>query len=241
MAHGAPDYFNVNPMELFYSLSDLGELAARLGCPSKIDRRGKVIWYDDFTNGDGAWEKDPAPAGGYIGTAIAPSLSPGGALRLNAGTDRYAVASARVYLMPPLTARYGIEWSWTHSRWAVFQTMYITMVRNLRGYDFMVWYMPMTGQVFVQGTGTPSREVYVFSGGPAYMSIYHNYKLVLDNEALSGVRLLIDGRYVDISDYRFSTYVSTYQDMLSVELSITNYTSGGNEMYVDNVIYTMGE
>lgn len=51
MAHGTPDYGVTAGQATVYQLTDLGELAARLGSPITHDRRGDVLWWDDFECG----------------------------------------------------------------------------------------------------------------------------------------------------------------------------------------------
>lgn len=53
MVHGLPDWGLVGPKQATYGLDDLGELAARLDCPTVWDRRGDVIFQDSFEMGLG--------------------------------------------------------------------------------------------------------------------------------------------------------------------------------------------
>lgn len=55
MAHGLPDSSNVKSTIATYNLQDLAEHAARLGSPVLWDRRGQLVWMDDFRHGIGAW------------------------------------------------------------------------------------------------------------------------------------------------------------------------------------------
>lgn len=56
MAHGYPDYGN-DPLALALQVTDLGELAARLGSPYNILRSGKVIFIDTFDDGITRWKQ----------------------------------------------------------------------------------------------------------------------------------------------------------------------------------------
>jgi len=57
MPRGMPDWGQYSPQELIDKSLDMAELAARLGSPCLYDRRGTVIFYDDFNTGDGKWLK----------------------------------------------------------------------------------------------------------------------------------------------------------------------------------------
>ena len=48
MAHGTPDYNITGGRVTTHRVTDLGELAVRLGSPVSHDRRGEVVWWDDF-------------------------------------------------------------------------------------------------------------------------------------------------------------------------------------------------
>lgn len=51
MAHGLPDWSESAPINTMASMTDMAELAARLGSIDIYDRRGNVILVDDFTGG----------------------------------------------------------------------------------------------------------------------------------------------------------------------------------------------
>jgi len=49
--HGLPDWGLVGPRQQTYGLDDVGEAAVRLGSPISYDRRGDVIWFEDWRGG----------------------------------------------------------------------------------------------------------------------------------------------------------------------------------------------
>ncbi len=51
-----PDDYPWLPGSTRFPLGDLGEVAARLGSPVVYDRRGELIWLDDFRHGVLGWE-----------------------------------------------------------------------------------------------------------------------------------------------------------------------------------------
>jgi len=55
MAHTLPDYSSKWRNETIFGVADMGELAARLNSIDKFDRRGNVIWMDDFEGATNLW------------------------------------------------------------------------------------------------------------------------------------------------------------------------------------------
>lgn len=241
MAHGAPDWFNVNPMELFYSLSDLGELAARLGSPSRIDRRGKVVWYDTFSGGLSAWDVY-AYGGGARGIIVtAPSVSPGGALMLDAGTVMGGNTQALTHLVPPLTRCFGVEWYWTHPGTRGLVMLIVSWTRANTSYMAGVRYDCETGRLYFMPIASPMVLVKDFGPYILYPNTYHNYKLVLDTASASGVRIMVDGEEFDISPYTIYSSPVAGQDGLDLTFVVDNLTDAGTIAYIDDIIYTWGE
>lgn len=56
MPRGMPDWGEYSPQEVVSKLLDNAELAARLGSPVLFDRRGTVIFMDDFNCGVNHWD-----------------------------------------------------------------------------------------------------------------------------------------------------------------------------------------
>ena len=63
MSHSAPSWGIGNASQSTYRVTDLGELAVRLGSPVSHDRRGDVLTYDDFEYGIGKWFNTPGSLG----------------------------------------------------------------------------------------------------------------------------------------------------------------------------------
>lgn len=61
--HGTPDYGITNAAATVFRVTDLGELAVRLGSPISFHRTGDVIWWDDFECSANKWVNDLDGAG----------------------------------------------------------------------------------------------------------------------------------------------------------------------------------
>ena len=58
MTHGVQDFGASSGQNSTYGLTDLGELAVRLGSPVSFDRRGDVVMMETFEDGLDAWVTD---------------------------------------------------------------------------------------------------------------------------------------------------------------------------------------
>lgn len=109
MPHGTPDWGHTGPKETTFGLDDLGELAARLGSLVTFDRRGDVLWLDDFE--DGLAKVNIAVSGGGAYGALETAKSRSGAfdLRLVGGSSDAWTAQAVYILGYPALSSFGFE------------------------------------------------------------------------------------------------------------------------------------
>ncbi|GAH51534.1 unnamed protein product, partial [marine sediment metagenome] len=66
MAHGQPDFGLYAPKSTVYGQADIAELAARLGSIVTFDRRGDVIFLEDFESGVEKWGVQPLEGGAAV-------------------------------------------------------------------------------------------------------------------------------------------------------------------------------
>jgi hypothetical protein len=93
MAHGTPDWGVTAGSATVYQLNDMAELAARLGSPITHDRRGDVVWWDDYEWSFNKWLEDLSGTG--AATAISTVTARNGRCSglLTAGSTASAFAS----------------------------------------------------------------------------------------------------------------------------------------------------
>ena len=66
MAGETPDYGRLSAQATVFPVTDLGELAARLGSIVSHDRRGDVIWLDGFEDGLDKWQPTTSGSGAAV-------------------------------------------------------------------------------------------------------------------------------------------------------------------------------
>jgi hypothetical protein len=109
MAHGREDWAGTAQISGLWGVSDLGELAARLGTLSTLDRRGNVAWADGFENGLGPWQSETVGAGATVKLTGNNAYAGGLAALLTGGSDSTRRANIyKTYLLPAIV-KIGLE------------------------------------------------------------------------------------------------------------------------------------
>ena len=113
MAHGQPDFGLYAVKKTVSGLADLGELAVRLGSIITFDRRGDIVWFDDFEGDVFKWERDPSGVDAAI--IVSPEAARNGAFSAKLTTGNLADDHATIlhHLPYPVTSRVGFEISFT--------------------------------------------------------------------------------------------------------------------------------
>lgn len=241
MAHGKPDFDITNAQTTTYQVTDLGELAARLGSIDTFDRRGDIIWLDDFEIAPLKWQ--------VSGTGIGNTQARDATSAHNGGwccmliTGNAAGNTASMYKILPIydDQRVGFEAS-------------IETSTDLRTIDMpMVWY---DGTTKMQGTvriDVVNSKLQLYNSAGAYVDVatgiylvpatacYHMIKGVVDYKTGKYVRIMVDGITYDVSAYSLRTTAVAMGPYLRLDVIVTNNAVFNRGINVDDVIVTINE
>jgi len=241
MAHGIKPYGRTQAQETIFGVQDMGELAARLGSPITFDRRGNVIWYDDFESGTNRFAHVIGGVGDTITWDALSSLSGTFSCRLHA---RNAVGAAAVivrYLAYPILSRFGLEFSFAtpHSTQNVIAYMYLD--DGIRIYTSAVLY------------DVGAQDLRIFDGIAPWPLVdgnliirqsihgYNTVKLVVDWLTRRYVRLIVNGNFYDISAFAPQDSGPTVVPNLEIAMWGQYNTPGATDTYIDDVIVSQNE
>ncbi len=130
-----PDWQKYLPGSERYALSDLGELAARLGSPLRFDRRGEVLWYDQFDHGLAFWTTAAYGIGGSVKISVADTFMSPYATLLTAGSSSLKVAELSKSIQQASLGKWGFEIAVSFlSDWDYFEI--VITIRD--GVDFYI-------------------------------------------------------------------------------------------------------
>ncbi|MBA7580594.1 hypothetical protein ES708_22487 [subsurface metagenome] len=241
MPHGQPDFGMYSIAETIYRLSDMAELAVRLGSIVRHDRRGDVIWLDDFESEALKWWVYGGTSGGSFaqsGERARSGAFSGKLVTGGTGTNYLAVQSGIFY---PVMSRVGYEISvhlhddvgaFTHYFWSLdgthknwFGLGWQQATRVLSVYDKTLGWTPIDD------------DIYLWAGGHVFSTI----KLVVDLATLKYVRAIINREAFDLSAY------TAYQTDLpgAPSLQPVAWVAARDDktpsVYIDDAIITQNE
>ncbi len=218
------------------------ELAARLGSLSVFDRRGQVVWQDDFSLGLGAWSQWWSGTGGAVSLETGHFRRGGYAAKLTCGSTDEASASishpeSSIYEMGLL----GIE---AHISFGLYITAVGVGLEHFTGSQRIISQL---------GYNRAAKKLFVYTQGPEASVIAENinlpvegrlftpFKLVVDLKAHRYIRAIVAGVEYDLSD--FTPHIGDHDDppQSRAYISFTGESGKNGFGWVDCVILTVEE
>jgi len=241
MAHGYPDWGLYTPKKTTYLLPDLAELAVRLGSIVTFDRRGDVIFLDDFEKGIQKWVFAGSGTGAGAVNSTESARNGEFSVKLTTGDAAGDYARLTRYSFPPVLSKIGFEISFTsdanvrHHQWGIGyydgtnvhegHIRFDVQNSNLQYYgDDAAWHIFAT-------------DIRVY--GVTYL--FHTIKLVIDIENDRYTRFLFDEKSYDLSAYALNVAGSVLLPCLGMYIEITTNIAANLSIYVDDAIITQNE
>jgi len=243
---GTPDYaapapvgqISIGPVA---TLTDLAELATRLGSIDTFDRRGNVIWMDDFESGikhyevliDSApgvfkWSSETARNGGFCGEITTPAAN---------GDGTWIIKR----LPPPVLSNIGFEVSF--ARWADLNNIFAQlMIADSRGKTYFAvrWLVSSEELQWRDSAGawhslTP--RPWIASATTSWNTI----KIVVDLINLQWQRATLNAATYDLSGQAGRAAGSGTPYELTGTITAYSGAAGSKITYIDDVIFTQNE
>lgn len=227
----------------FPLVGDLAELAARLGSPDTYDRRGNVIFADDFRHGDVSWENIEGEGDGEVAVVAADSYQGPFCLRITSGDEAGVDQSTVVYknISAGNVSKYGLECSvrfyvaWDNFRLRMDRrdgtTSYAAEIR-LSYADDEIQYLDSDSNY---------TKIAALAGVAKAVGQYHTVKLVVDFEENTYYRLLIDEVEYDLSAYDVESSGDANEPSFYIAITLVGRDGTNDKCHVDDVIFTRNE
>jgi hypothetical protein len=233
---GFPSGENVYPV-----VGDLGEIAARLGSPNVYERRGNVIWMEEFNGGLAAWVASGLGTGNEQKIVSTNTFRAPYACQLVAGSTGSRFAHLGNYFTVLTAGRVGLEFRiWFATRWDNFRirlyyldgtTKHFSEIRLNDENDEILYYN--SDYVLTKLADLPDLQ--------HDHGAYHAVKLVVDFESDEYVRFFLDRTEYDMSG--LGLYSGAYAENAQVQTLLYLYGRSGQNDYcqIDDVIFTQNE
>lgn len=241
MPRGQPDFGTYAVKETVSSLADVGELAARLGSIVTYDRRGDVIWFDDFENDLSAWYE--AGTGTNHDAYVDAHSARNGAFscKLVTGSGGYGTGMI-VHLGGGLVlSKVGLEVSWTLRTTLDQLRLHFLYYDGETEYDYRIrWDKPSSKLQYYNTVPdfvpfTPARTL-------TYNEhLYHTLKFVMDLPNKKYGRVILDNVTYDLSDYSVRTRDSTTPPKYELSIATQVIADSNVTSFIDDVIITQNE
>lgn len=241
MPHGGPDWGTVGPLGTIFTVEDMAELAVRLGSPVSFDRRGNVMWYDDFEHSLNKWEITLAGAGGSAAITNERARTGAVSCKIITGNSDGDEAICHHYEMYPVLSRIGFEISLlTAARKACFALTILladgTFIHTAAiRYDFETqdWYYYDSTGLWVSLSSIAKLTEHSY--------IFNTLKLVIDPNTQKYVRLIANNVSQDISSLSYYRYHYPLSSRLIVYVTFYPKEDASKTIYLDDVILTQNE
>jgi|LGOV01.1.fsa_nt_gb hypothetical protein len=239
--YGLPDYGMYAALENMGNLVDYGELATRLGSIVSFNREGNVIFWDDFEKTPIKWLNLTGGTGSYVALTNERALSGGQSVKIQAGPT--AGFYAKIYRGFPFfaTGRQGVELAFhplSGGGYLYIQTdiyhktfCYRPIVRLDLGFD----------DVHIWGDDDQWHQIESDIEYCGEGNLFHYFKLVLDTEKETYVRLMMDRFEYNIEEYRLPTVAFGGSPQYMIYLTIETKTTDYSKVCIDNFILTQNE
>lgn len=240
MPHGTPDYGPAALGKTVHPIADMAELAARLGSIHTFDRRGNVIFMDDFESGIEKWYCYGSAGGLYSWSASKPAGG-GFSLRLYTDNDEDDYMAASHFEAFPVLSRMGFQCSFLPVQtikslwWRLYVDDLVESVVGEIGWDYATNILSYLGSDGEMHNLSPEKTLKLTA------SFFYTTKLVVDFNADKYVKLIINDSVYDLSDYSLGHQDTGLLPRLACDMGVYNAGEGWAEMHIDNAILTQNE
>lgn len=241
MPRGQPDFGMYAAKEVASSVSDMGEVAARLGSIVIYDKRGDVVDFDNFEEPVLKWSHASGYGTGYARFTSSSVKSASQAVLLGVDTGTYSDYKMYKYRSILASDRLGAEISF--SKMPTNHLFRLQMIKydGTTAHQATIVLDSVLKKIYAL---TPSGgEEDIVTGIVLYSGnfVFYTLKLVVDFSTDKFVRLMFAQTEYDISSYSLRTSSDTTSPMLEEWLQLTSKGSDAGEVTLDDYILTQAE
>jgi len=242
MVHGQADFGAYAAKKTVGSMADNAELAARLGSIVTFDRRGDIVWLDNFEGDVDKWGQFPDGVGSEI--VISPDAARNGSFsgKLTTGNLENDSCRIRHYSPLPATSRIGFEISFTSNNDLKILHFIQTVYDGSYEHTAKLQYFPATDVLYyLNHLNAPVVLATDLILSP-FNYVFHTIKIVIDLDTYKYVRAILDEVEYDMSAFGYYHPVEpAVEPHWEQEILITTGVDSNESIHIDDAIATQNE
>lgn len=241
MPHGHKDWANRRGSGPTFALSDMAELAARLGSPLAYYRSGDTVFIETFAGGMTTWDSTPYGEGSAITLTADTALSAPYSAYLVAGAVEGGAALVQRSSAPISTGKLGFYVAFALGLYLnrIFWRIYTFDADKERNYD--IYYCLSDGQLAYRNAKGGYTEIAMGIGLAQDARVFHHAKLVIDRDTHCYDRFYLDDMLYDLEGIAPNDNGGGKNPHMVAQVYIKSDESHECVVWVDNLALTMNE
>lgn len=242
--YAAPKPVGQVPVGPVYTSTDVAELAARLGSIVTFDRRGNVVFLEDFESGVEGWLHGTIGTGASVVWSAETSRSGGFSCKITTCLDGLYQASITKTLPLPVLGKIGAEISFSFVAWAPIDYIYLWMYLNTRTQIFTVAVRYDRANDEIQYRDSAANWVTVTAEQIALFeeeTCFHSLKMVADFVTGEYTRVIINNAEYDLSGIAMQVTPVAVTPQLVIFIVAEGRPTFNDIAYIDSCIVTQNE
>ena len=240
MARGQPDFGAYAATAKLAGMSDMAELAVRLGSLVAFDRRGRVVILDDFEAPVLKWYALGASGGAAILDGTYPQSGSQDCKLSVANSSGSTITMSKGFNLLP-SKRLGIEISFCRPRTDMYFTFSIDRDDGTNRYLATIRVDPNGRALAYKITTGTYTEFATSLLMYNYAFFFHHLKLVADFDTNNYARCIYAGIEYDLSSYGLEVTASSGYPHCRAKLELFHRAQAAIDLYVDDFILTQEE
>lgn len=240
MVRGQPDFGMYAPETYIAGLSDMAELAVRLGSINRSDRRGRVIDFDDFEGPLLKWHIVNVGDAYSIFSSLSAKSGTQSILMCVGGAGDTPTYIARGTTLVG-SKRIGVEIAYTFPSSTAHLILQLTYTDDVIVYDAQIKLDFATRKVSYMDEDEHFQEIADIPVPSGWKFLYYPIKFVVDFETGKYVRLMYGGVEYDLSAYNIHSDDPGAIPAIGFYIHWIRIGGALSNIWVDDYILTMEE
>jgi hypothetical protein len=241
MTHTLPDYTTKYKLSKIFSSVDTNENAARLGACSTMDRRGNLIWYDDFEAPVALKWGVSTDAGGAAAISTTRCWMGTQSMKSSTHTDIGDQTSLGKVFCLPIERTMGIEYMFNINNGKPIVRIYVVGYTGTAYFMGQIQYDHDLQKIYYYNSASAWIELPLADNNLTVLEHWFLMKLVIDWDKKEYVRFIFGGTEYDLSGIGMKTGANVTKKSVSVILYNIAQSAEASIVYYDNFILTQNE